>query len=206
MGLQIMSMEKLVDSLLSKPKNERDTFTKEEKKETLKIYKKRIKFWDSHFDKWSQLEANENQQEYEINHLEDWADEEELEAVEEEHTSEANVSMTEYQKGVVMEKVHEVQKTITHIIDVCDDALCSICGQRTYLPLVYHENLLQAKSLKVVCCDDCLIDASGHSECEKESCRRCEKIAAELSNREVIKTEFANGTLIVEEDDEDEMM
>ena len=46
-----MSMEKLVDSLLSKPKNERDTFTKEEKKETLKIYKKRIKFWDSHFDK-----------------------------------------------------------------------------------------------------------------------------------------------------------
>ena len=62
---------------------------------------------------------------------------------------EANVSMTEYQKGVVMEKVHEVQKTITHIIDVCDDALCSICGQRTYLPLVYHENLLQAKSLMV---------------------------------------------------------
>ena len=62
---------------------------------------------------------------------------------------EANVSMTEYQKGVVMEKVHEVQKTITHIIDVCDDALCSVCGQRTYLPLVYHENLLQAKSLKV---------------------------------------------------------
>ena len=46
-----MSMEKLVDSLLSKPKNERDTFTKEEKKETLKIYKKRIEFWDSHFDK-----------------------------------------------------------------------------------------------------------------------------------------------------------
>lgn len=213
-----MSMVKLVDSLLSKPKNERDSFSKEETKEALKIYKKRIKSWDSYFDKWSQLEANENQQEYEVEQIENWAeeekssaeekssDEEESEAVEEEHTPEANVSMTEYQKGVVMEKVHEVQKTITHIIDVCDDALCSICGQRTYLPLVYHENLLQAKSLKVICCDDCLIDASGHSECEKESCKRCEKVAAELSNREVIKTEFANGTLIVEEDDEDEMM
>ena len=47
----IMSMKKLVDSLLSKPKNERDAFTKEETKEAFKIYKKRINFWDSHFDR-----------------------------------------------------------------------------------------------------------------------------------------------------------
>lgn len=206
-------MQKLVDSLISKPKNERDTLTKEEKKEALKIYKKRIKSWDSLFERWSVPEANENQEEFEVDQLEDWAneeqekssDEEELEASEEEHAPEKNVSMTEFEKKGIMENVHQVQKEITHIIDVCDDALCSVCGQRTYLPLVYHQNLVDAKFLKVVCCDDCLIDHSGHSECEKESCTRCKKIADEISNREVIKKEFANGTLIVEEDS-DEMM
>ena len=78
--------------------------------------------------------------------------------------------------------------------------LCSVCGKRTYLPLVYHQNLVDAKFVKDVCCDKCLIVASGHAECEKETCGRCEIVANEISNRDVIKAEFANGTLIVEED------
>merc|ERR1712060_645834 len=96
-----MSMEKLVDSLTSKPKDQRDAYTITEMKLARKIYKKRIKSWGCFFDKWSVPEANENEQEYEVDQEEDWAvggksrDEEELEATEEEHTLDKNVSMAE---------------------------------------------------------------------------------------------------------------
>jgi len=201
-----MSMQKLVDSLTSKPKDQRDAYTITEMKLAKKVYKKRIKSWGRFFDKWSVPEENENEQDFEVDQEEDWivggksSDEEELEATEEEHTLDKNVSMTEHDKEVVMKTVHQVQDSINVTVDVCDDALCSVCGKRTYLPLVYHQNLVDAKFLKDVCCDECLIVASGHSECEKEICERCETIANEISNRDVIKEEFANGTLIVEED------
>ena len=51
-------------------------------------------------------------------------------------------------------------------------------------------------------CDDCLIVATGHAECEEESCETCEKVGDELSNRVEIKKNFAEGTLVVVDDNE----
>ena len=46
-----MSMQKLVDSLTSKPKDQRDAYTITEMKLARKVYKKRIKSWGRFFDK-----------------------------------------------------------------------------------------------------------------------------------------------------------
>ena len=46
-----MSMQKLVDSLISKPKDQRDAYSITELKLAKKVYKKRIKSWGRFFDK-----------------------------------------------------------------------------------------------------------------------------------------------------------
>ena len=63
-------------------------------------------------------------------------------------------------------------------------------------------SVLNDQFLSDVCCDDCLVNATGHAECEEISCRTCERVGDELTNREVIKKEFANGTLIIVDDDQ----
>ena len=89
-----------------------------------------------------------------------------------------------------------VQNMIS-ISEEVDDALCNICAQRTFLPVEYMESLRKANYIKISLCDDCLVTESGHENCESNVCRRCQKVAEELDNREIVKKEFANGTLII---------
>ena len=113
-----------------------------------------------------------------------------------------DVSINEQTKAAVRQNVHEVQNSIP-VSEEVYDALCSICGQRTYLPVEYMESLRQANYITMSLCDDCLVNESGHADCEAIDCRRCPKVAEELDKRAVVKEEFANGTLIIVDDDED---
>ena len=54
----------------------------------------------------------------------------EIEA-EEDQRPDVDVSMNEQTKAAVRQSVHEVQNSIP-ISEVVDDALCNICGQRTW--------------------------------------------------------------------------
>ena len=46
-----------------------------------------------------------------------------------------NVSMPQHEKENLQMAVHEVQSSVP-VTEVIDDALCSLCNKRTYLPLV----------------------------------------------------------------------
>ena len=56
-------------------------------------------------------------------------------AIQEDHTPDMNVSMPQHEKENLQMAVHEVQSSVP-VTEVIDDALCSLCNKRTYLPLV----------------------------------------------------------------------
>ena len=53
-----------------------------------------------------------------------------------------NVSMPQNEKENLKLAAQEVQSSVP-VTEVIDDALCSLCNKRTFLPLVYHENLVE---------------------------------------------------------------
>ena len=119
------------------------------------------------------------------------SDNDEMEAIEEDHAPDMNVSMPQNENENLQLVVQEVQNSVPITTEVIDDALCSLCNKRTFLPLVYYEKLVFD-----VVCDDCLIIATGHAECEVEPCTTCEKVGNEVSYRADIKKNFADGTLV----------
>ena len=70
------------------------------------------------------------------------SDDDEIEAIEEDHAPDMNVSMPQNEKENLKLAVQEVQSSVP-VTEVIDDALCSLCNKRTFLPLVYHENLVE---------------------------------------------------------------
>ena len=75
------------------------------------------------------------------------------------------------------------------IISMEDDVKCQVCQMRMYLPYDYFAN-----GNDVTLCDDCYILYSGHTDCEKQDCRECLKIAKTIKNRWKIATDFISGT------------
>jgi len=199
-----MSMKDLVVSISIRQKDQRDTMSESQEKLARKVYKKRINSWQDYFVKWSSRDTNDDEIEYEVDQEGDWnvgdeSSDDEIEAIEEVYAPESPV--LEHKQEIIKGALQNAQNSIP-IPEAIDDAVCSVCCKRTYLPLEYHQNLVDANFLKDVCCDDCLVNATGHAECEEISCRTCERVGDELTNREIIKKEFANGTLIIVDDDQ----
>lgn len=74
---------------------------------------------------------------------------------------------------------------------------CDICGERTYLPFEYMENV--GESL----CNDCMVLKSGHEDCEIEKCAICIQIAKEMVDRSQISYLFCTSQLAVVRDGPD---
>merc|ERR1711935_418699 len=101
--------------------------------------------------------------EYEVDQEGDWnvgdeSSDDEIEAIEEVHAPESPV--LEHKQEIIKGALQNAQNSIP-IPEAIDDAVCSVCCKRTYLPLEYHQNLIDANFLKDVCCDDCLVNANG---------------------------------------------
>lgn len=91
-------------------------------------------------------------------------------------------------------RVRSIQQNVT-IIEEVNDMPCDICGQRTYLPFEYMENV--GESL----CKECMTKESGHEDCTIDECSKCLEIAAEVVNRETIAYLFCTNQLAIAKND-----
>ncbi len=78
---------------------------------------------------------------------------------------------------------------------------CRRCGASSLLPDFYWEDL-EAEGSPFLC-DSCFTSATGHEECEAPQCHQCRAVAEELCRRAMIRRSFLDGTLQVEEIEED---
>jgi hypothetical protein len=79
---------------------------------------------------------------------------------------------------------------------------CHKCEAEVILPRLYWESN-RAAGLAFYC-DDCLTHESGHADCQEPDCTTCLTLAEELCRRAVVSYNFQNGTLEVEEQEQDE--
>ncbi len=77
---------------------------------------------------------------------------------------------------------------------------CHRCGGPSFLPAPYWENMSPAPFL----CDRCMVESTGHSDCVVPDCGGCRATAAVLCKRAIIRKNFLDGTLEIEEVEEEE--
>ena len=99
---------------------------------------------------WSSRDTNDDEIEYEVDQEGDWnvgdeSSDDEIEAIEEDYAPESPV--LEHKQEIIKGALQNAQNSIP-IPEAIDDAVCSVCCKRTYLPLEYHQNLIDANFLK----------------------------------------------------------
>ena len=75
---------------------------------------------------------------------------------------------------------------------ICNADNCQ-SGRLTNIPDIYCE-----KGIDFMC-NECLVKASGHADCNKEGCQICQIVGQELTKRLLLEKCFREGSLILEE-------
>jgi len=108
-----------------------------------------------------------------------------------------NISLTENEKDYIKDTIQMVQSKVI-LEDEADDVKCVNCGNRTYLPYEYMENV------GISLCNECTVKSSGHAECEAPYCVPCQDVAKILDNRMEISKLFQEGSLIIVTEEENQ--